>query len=36
MVIAISENVDRNNEDDVSYWCNQLDKKIEALTEYIS
>ena len=36
MVIAICENVDRNNEDDVSYWCNQLDKKIEALTEYIS
>ncbi len=36
MVIAICEGVDRNNEDDVSYWCNQLDKKIEALTEYIS
>lgn len=36
MVIAICENVDRSNEDDVSYWCNQLDKKIAALTEYIS
>lgn len=35
MVIEIAEEIDRNDEEKVSYWCNQLEKKIDALIAYL-